>query len=162
MTLPGNNLVNFLFVFLVVFFVILVIVFLYTQFFVEKKKIIIFNDEGKRISVQVEIAADPFKRSRGLMFRSNLSENEGMLFIFQKPDRYGFWMVNTTIPLDAIFFDENKNVVDVIGMEPCHSIAEQCKVYSPRSPVLYVLEVNKGFAEKNKIGNKSRFVFEND
>ncbi|MEM4165966.1 MAG: DUF192 domain-containing protein [Candidatus Bilamarchaeaceae archaeon] len=155
-----KNLPFFILVFVLVFLIVLVAAFLYTQFFVEKRRITIINDDGERIEVNVEIAADPIKHSRGLMFRKHLEEDGGMLFIFEKPGRYGFWMVNTTIPLDAIFFDDRRDVVDIITMEPCASLVEQCKIYTPISDARYVLEVNKGFAAKNKIGKKSKFIFE--
>jgi len=140
-----------------IFLFLLFIFYLYTQFFVEKKTITIVNADGKEIKINVEIAADPFKQARGLMFRDKLGENEGMLFVFNKPAKYGFWMVNTTIPLDAIFFDENKRVVDIIKMEPCRTMADYCKVYAPKAEAKYVLEVNQGFAEKNKIIDNCTF-----
>lgn len=137
----------------------LLIAFLYTQAFIEKKRITLVNSEGKTIDVVVEIAADPFKKARGLMFRQSLGDFEGMLFVFDKADRHGFWMVNTTPALDAIFFDENKKVVDIILMHPCGSIVEQCKVYYPREAAKYVLEVNQGFVEKNRIKENCSFYF---
>lgn len=160
MEISETNFFNIFFIFLIIFFLLLFLIFLYTQIFIEKKQFIIINDEGKKIVVSVEVANDSFKHARGLMFRDKLGEHEGMLFVFEKPGKYGFWMVNTTIPLDAIFFNENKKVVEVITMEPCKSIVEQCKIYYPQNNALYVLEINKGFAAKNKIGNKSSFIFD--
>lgn len=142
---------------ILIFLFSLFIFYLYTQFFVEKKTITVINNDGKEIKINVEIAADPFKQAKGLMFRDKLGENEGMLFIFNKPAKYGFWMANTTMPLDAIFFDENKRVVDIIKMEPCKTIADYCKIYKPKAEAKYVLEVNQGFAEKNKITENCEF-----
>ncbi len=138
----------------------LLIAFIYTQSFIEKKRITLVNAEGKKIDVIVEIAADPFKKARGLMFRQSLGDFEGMLFVFDKAGRHGFWMVNTTLALDAIFFDGDKKVVDIIPMHPCGSIAEQCKVYYPQKEAKYVLEVNQGFAEKNWITENCSFYFD--
>lgn len=135
--------------FFVVFFIILLLFFLYTQYSVNKKQIKLINRDGKTIELSVEIADDPVKRARGLMFRESLGEYEGMLFVFDRPKKPGFWMVNTTIPLDAIFFDENKTVVDIIAMNPCN--ITDCPSYAPEKDSLYVLEVNQGFSDTNKI-----------
>ncbi|MFH1222304.1 MAG: DUF192 domain-containing protein [Candidatus Micrarchaeota archaeon] len=131
--------------------------FIYTQYNVAKKQITITNKNGKKVVVTVEMADDMLKKSRGLMFRDALGENDGMLFTFDKPARHGFWMVNTTLALDAIYFDENKTAVDVLQMEPCKIL--NCPVYWPKADALYVLEVNKGFAMKNNITVGSKFEY---
>jgi uncharacterized membrane protein (UPF0127 family) len=150
---------QFFLFFILSFAIILLFVFLYTQTVVDKKRITVTNSKNEKINVIVEIASDPLKRAAGLMFRQELGENEGMLFIFDRPGLYGFWMVNTTMPLDAVFFDENKKVVDIIRMEPCKQIAEQCRVYLPKKPAKYALEVNRGFAERNSIKENCSFDF---
>jgi len=125
----------------------------------ERKKIVLINSENREITVYAEIADNLATRAKGLMGRDFLPENEGMLFVFDKSGRYGFWMFNTTIPLDAIHVAENGTVVDVISMEPCGLNATRCKLYPPRAPAKYVLEVNKGFAAKNRIEiGKSKLV----
>ncbi len=149
-------------VFFAVFFLVLLLFFLYTQYSVNRKQITIVNNEGENVTLSVEIADDIAKRSRGLMFRSYLGENEGMLFVFNKEAKHGFWMVNTTIPLDAVYIDKNGNVVDVIEMDPCRKLnIMECKVYLPENEALYVLEVNQGFSVANKIEKgKSRMIIE--
>lgn len=136
-----------------VILLLLIVAFFVFQSF-EKKTVKIINSDGKEITVNVEIANTTAKRMKGLMFRSHLGEYDGMLFVFDSPAKHGFWMVNTSIALDAIFFDENKTVVDIISMEPCGLIP--CKTHYPEKEALYALEVNKGFAERNRIkkGNK--------
>lgn len=86
----------------------------------------------------VEIADDPIEQQKGLM-NKELKENEGMLFVFEKKGKYGFWMKNTIISLDIIFIDDDK-VVDVISADPC----DVCEVYYPNASANYVLEVIKG------------------
>jgi uncharacterized membrane protein (UPF0127 family) len=135
--------------FFFIFLFLLLIVFLYTQLSVNRKQIKLVNRNNESIAVNAELADNPVKIMIGLMFRSSLGESNGMLFSFNRSDRHGFWMVNTHIPLDAIFFDENRKVVDVIRMEPCNGLS--CKTYTPKANARYVLEVNAGFAEKNKI-----------
>ena len=71
-----------------------------------------------------------------------------MLFIFEKPGVYGFWMKNMVIPVDIIFIDENKKVVHIEErVQPCEN--DPCKIYRPKSPVKYVLEVKAGFIREN-------------
>lgn len=121
------------------------------------------------VCVQVEIADTDVKRQQGLMFRESLAESEGMLFIFKKEARHSFWMKNTKFPLDIIWIDRDKRIVDIkAGVPPCKEIYESfdggnreksCESFSPREKALYVLEVNAGFTEKNKIwaGDKVSF-----
>ncbi len=136
---------------------LLIAIFLSQSF--EKKTVKITNSNGKEITVNVEIADTTAKRMRGLMFRSSLGEYDGMLFVFDSPAKHGFWMVNTTIALDAIFFDENKTAVDIISMEPC-GLNLSCKTHYPEKNALYVLEVNKGFAERHSIRKGNKMVIQ--
>ena len=117
-----------------------------------RKRLKVTDSEGKDITVDAEIADSFFSKMKGLMGRRSLGENEGMLFIFERAERHSFWMFNTKIPLDAIFFDEDGKAVDIITMEPCKSpVGFDCPNYRPVAPAKYVLEVNKGFAKKNKL-----------
>lgn len=154
--------INQILVFVVVFFLILLLFFLYTQYSINRRQITLINSEGEKVYVNAEIADDIAKRSRGLMFRNYLGENDGMLFVFSKEAKHGFWMVNTTIPLDAIHIDSEGNVVDVIEMEPCNKLNPlDCHVYFPEKNSLYVLEVNQGFSVANKIEkSKSSMIIE--
>lgn len=115
-----------------------------------KEDAVIIN--GKKI--MIEIADSPEERQQGLMFRTSLSEDQGMLFIFDQPSPAAFWMKKTLIPLDIVFIDENKQIADIQTAQPCTT--DPCPIYKPSQPVLYVLEVNAGFAEKNriKVGDK--------
>ncbi len=106
----------------------------------------------------VEIAQTAAEREKGLMFREKLNSENGMLFVFPQSKVYGFWMKNTLIPLDIIWIDENKTIVDVKeDVLPCKE--EKCEVYYPNKEALYVLEINAGLAkEKNlSVGEKVEF-----
>jgi uncharacterized membrane protein (UPF0127 family) len=135
--------------------IILVIILAFFCFYFLKKPVENYSQVCIREKcVKVEIADNPDLRERGLMYRSNLCENCGMLFIFPSEGKYGFWMKNTKIPLDIIWIDKNKKIIDIISAEPCSS--ESCRTYYSSNPALYVLEVNSGYAAINgiKIGDE--------
>ncbi|MBN2095759.1 MAG: DUF192 domain-containing protein [Candidatus Aenigmarchaeota archaeon] len=90
----------------------------------------------------LQIADTPELRSKGLMFRDALGEKEGMLFIFEREEKWSFWMKNTLIPLDIIWLDSNLSVVEVITALPCRE--EFCPSYAPKRAARYVLELNAG------------------
>ncbi|MDD5347336.1 MAG: DUF192 domain-containing protein [Candidatus Omnitrophica bacterium] len=112
----------------------------------------------KTSCIQVERVDTPELRARGLMFRDSLGKDEGMLFVFDEEAIYGFWMKNMKIPLDMIWLDGNKRVVDIKTRVPACSTVP-CPSYIPRSPALYVLEVNAGFVDSHRIriGDTARF-----
>lgn len=104
----------------------------------------------------VEIAETPEQHARGLMFRSSMPENHGMLFIFDDVVPRTFWMKNTLIPLDMVFLDENMVVVDIkSNVPPCEN--DPCPTYTS-IPAMYVFEINAGLAEKNNIYVGSRIT----
>ncbi len=95
---------------------------------------------GKTFSVAV--AETKEERERGLMHISTMAQNEGMLFVFEKPGKHAFWMKNTWIPLDIIFLDDQKKVVSVSHAQPC--MQEPCRTYAPSRDASFVLEVKQG------------------
>ncbi len=100
--------------------------------------------------IHVEIADTPEERATGLMYRESLGEDEGMLFVFDKPEEVGFWMKNTKLTLDMIFIDENLKVVTIYeDVQPCRNIV--CLTYGSQGEVKYVLEVNGGYAAEHEI-----------
>lgn len=104
---------------------------------------------GKK-KVYVEIADTDDEQTKGLSNRKNMSENHGMFFVFQNEAQHAFWMKDTYIPLDLIYFSKDMKVTDIKGnFEPC--LASYCRAFIPRHKALYVLEVNGGFADKYNI-----------
>jgi uncharacterized membrane protein (UPF0127 family) len=96
---------------------------------------------------QAEIADTPEKHARGLMFRTSLKEGFGMLFVFPDDEVRSFWMKNTLIPLDMIFLNSDRQVVDLYSsVPPCR--ADPCPSYTSALPARYVLEIAGGQAEK--------------
>jgi len=98
------------------------------------------------VQMKVEIADTPEKRNQGLMFRRSLGEDEGMIFVFDKESKVSFWMKNTEIPLSIAFIAADGTIRQIEDMEP-RSLAS---VPSYRN-VLYALEVNLGWFERNGI-----------
>lgn len=105
--------------------------------------------------IRVETADTQIERERGLMFRKNLCEDCGMLFVFEEEDFHNFWMKNTLMPLDMIFIDSDLNIIDILRAEPC--VEDSCELYIPKDKSLYVLEVNGGKFDKGIVGEKMRF-----
>jgi uncharacterized membrane protein (UPF0127 family) len=110
----------------------------------------IINSAGERVVVRVEIADTDAERRRGLMERTELAEDAGMLFVFDREVTEGFWMRNTLIPLSIAYIDSGGRIVDIQDMEPLDETP-----HPPASPYQYALEVNQGFFEAQgiEIGN---------
>ena len=100
--------------------------------------------------LQVEVAATPADRIQGLMYRRNLGQNSGMLFVYVRKARLSFWRENTWVPLSVAFSGDNGDIVHIEDMDP-HTTTPH------RSPtvVRYALEVNRGWFSERGIGNNS-------
>lgn len=106
----------------------------------------------------VETATDAASREQGLMYRTSLAANHGMLFIFPAPEKLTFWMKNTLIPLDILFFDSQYRLTNVHQhVPPCKT--EPCPVYSSIGPSQYVLELNAGEVEKLGVNPGDELAF---
>ncbi len=100
---------------------------------------------GERYTV--EIADDDASRALGLMFRDELPDHHGMLFVFPEQAPRAFWMKNTRIALDIIYFDRELRLVSVsAGARPC--LRSPCRNYPSAAPAMYVLELNAGEAAR--------------
>ncbi|MBU6469096.1 MAG: DUF192 domain-containing protein [Gammaproteobacteria bacterium] len=105
----------------------------------------------------VEIANTDAMRERGLMFRTHMAANHGMLFVYSDAQPRYFWMKNTLIPLDIIFFDAHQRLINVSAdTPPCKT--EQCPTYTSAAPAQYVLELNAGMAKKLGLKPGERFT----
>lgn len=108
------------------------------------------DDGSATVEVKIEVADSPKEREKGLMNRTTMAEDEGMLFVFTTSEMLSFWMKNTKLPLDILFFDEEGAFVSYAAMQPCTN--DPCPVYKSAAKSMYALEVNKGFREAHKIG----------
>lgn len=101
---------------------------------------------GQRYAV--ELALNDTARAQGLMFRPALEKHHGMLFIHERQEPLAYWMKNCQIPLDILFFDEQKHLVgQQRGLPPCAN-GDACPAYASQAPARFVLEVNAGEADR--------------
>jgi uncharacterized protein len=113
--------------------------------------VVIGND-----TVLAEVADTPEARERGLMFRTELEDGHGMLFVFRDEDIRAFWMRNTYLPLDIAYLDRTQRIVDIQAMEP--HVEE---LYESTRPAMFALEVPQGWFEGQGIGvgDQVRIIF---
>ena len=97
---------------------------------------------------QVEVADDDDERARGLMFRDSLPADHGMLFIHDRQEPQAYWMKNTRIPLDILYFDGSRKLVSIQRDVPACTLGNRCPSYPSEGPARYVLELNAGEAAR--------------
>jgi uncharacterized membrane protein (UPF0127 family) len=105
-------------------------------------KLALVGPSGERHLVTSEIADDEASRQKGLMFRTVLDSGKGMLFVFPQEQQMAFWMKNTLIPLDVLFFNHNGSFVSGASMTPC--TADPCSTYPSDGPAMFALEIPAG------------------
>jgi uncharacterized membrane protein (UPF0127 family) len=99
--------------------------------------------------IRAETMIDEIDIARGLMFRTSLAPDHGMLFVHAQPGTYAHWMYQTLIPLDIIWLDSQHNIVEMAeNAPPCKTPASQCPHYGGQKVSTYVLELSGGMAKK--------------
>jgi uncharacterized membrane protein (UPF0127 family) len=109
--------------------------------------------DGKDHKFKVEIAATEEAQTRGLMYRTSLAEDAGMIFVFKDPHPATFWMHNTCIPLDMVFVSEDKLVIGVVTAPPLNDTGRSVPGLSK-----YVVELAAGVAKKRGIAIGTKLV----
>ncbi len=123
---------------------------------------VVLHGERGPVHVSVEEADSPAERERGLMGRTSLGANEGMIFLFDDvadgPVTSQFWMKDTLIPLSVAFWDEDGRIVGIQNMDPCTE--DPCPTYGSPEPYVGALEVNDGFFTEHgvKTGDRIELV----
>lgn len=112
---------------------------------------------GKRFVV--EIADDGQERARGLMFRDEMAADHGMLFIHEQQMPLAYWMKNTKLPLDILYFDDARKLVSQQRDVPPCSLGDRCPPYPSDAPARYVLELNAGQASAMDLKNGAQLTF---
>lgn len=114
---------------------------------------------GHRFST--ELATDEASREQGLMMRPKLAADHSMLFIFPDTQPRWFWMKNTLIPLDILYFDANRKLVSMqLDVPPCK--ADPCPSYPSDAPARYVLELAAGTARRIGVEHGDELTVEGD
>ncbi len=114
--------------------------------------------EIKGVVVRIEVADSMSEKAQGLMYRKDLPENEGMLFVYSNESRQTYWMKNTLIPLDMIWINANKEVVHIEhSAPPCQKTP--CPTYGTPYPAQYVLELNGGWSIEHGLAQGDRISF---
>lgn len=103
-----------------------------------------FEDAPNAPSLRVERAENDADRQRGLMFRTSMDDDAGMLFSWTEERPRSFWMKNTCLPLDMLFIDEDGFIVGILEQVPTLNLAPR----GVRCPATRVLEVNAGFCRR--------------
>ncbi|MCC5928511.1 MAG: DUF192 domain-containing protein [Cyclobacteriaceae bacterium] len=107
-------------------------------------------------AIKIEVAAENRRRMQGLMYRSSMPEEQGMLFVFDEEEPQSFWMKNTKISLDIMFVNRNREIVSIVkGTRPF----SETPVPSEK-PAIYVVEVIAGYTDKYAIREGDKILFE--
>ncbi len=125
--------------------------------FTKEGELTLFKANGDEvITLDIEFSETNYERETGLMYRTSMEENQGMLFIFSAEFPRNFYMKNTYIPLDIIYLDQHKKIVSF--QENAVPLNEEG--LPSEIPAMYVLEVNAGMAEKwlLEIGDTISFI----
>jgi len=112
---------------------------------------------GRKVLFRVEVAVTPEEHARGLMYRSRLADDAGMVFVFEEPSIQRFWMKNTLIPLDMIFIGKDRKIVGVVENAAPETETERMV----GAPSQYVLEIGGGLSAKLGIRRGEPVDFQN-
>ena len=134
--------------------------------FIEQDSAPTFKKEGELLfinttigdtlaAIDIEIADNEQKTAQGLMYRSSMPQNAGMLFMMPNEEVQGFWMRNTYIPLDMIFINSKMEIVTIHR----NTTPMLESSYISTAPALYVVEVNAGFCSKNNINEGDKIDY---
>ena len=112
---------------------------------------------GRKVMFRVEVAVTAEEHARGLMYRSQLADDAGMVFVFEEPSVQRFWMKNTLIPLDMIFIGKDRRIVGVVENAAPETETERMV----GAPSQYVLEIAGGLSAKLGIHRGEPVDFQN-
>jgi uncharacterized protein len=97
--------------------------------------------------IAAEMALTPDQVETGMMFRTNLDENAGMIFVFSRPSQVSFWMLNCTVPLSAAYIDPQGAILEIHDLEPHNTNS----VLAESPNIQFVLEVNQGWFKRHQV-----------
>ncbi len=106
--------------------------------------------ENGTVFVEAEVADSDAERTEGLMGRTSLDADAGMVFLWESRVETTFWMKDTLIPLSIAFWNERGRIIEILDMAPCRQ--DDCPSYGPDEPFVGALEVNRGFFDEHGVG----------
>jgi uncharacterized membrane protein (UPF0127 family) len=110
--------------------------------------------------ILADIAISTQEKAKGLSIKDDMNEDEGMLFVYDKPSRPAFWMKDMKFPIDIIWLDVTGSVIHIEeGLKPCIP-SLTCPTYSPDKEAQYVLETVAGFSKKHQLKIGTHVDFE--
>jgi uncharacterized membrane protein (UPF0127 family) len=110
--------------------------------------------------IRAEVMSRPEDMARGMMFREHLAPDRGMLFVHGAPGRYRYWMYQCLIPLDILWMDAERRIVEISeNTPPCRGQSWECPSYGGNHDAQFVLELAGGMARKYglKLGDRLSF-----
>lgn len=110
----------------------------------QKDVLTVVKQDGKELPLNIELALTPAQQARGLMYRTEMADNQGMLFVFPREAPRSFWMKNTLIPLDMIFIKRNGLIHHIHK----NAIPYDLTPVSSEGDAYAVLEINGGLSER--------------
>jgi uncharacterized protein len=115
----------------------------------------IITKDGRQVGFQVEVADTPGKREMGLMYRTDLADDRGMIFLFPNESQQSFWMKNTPLTLDMIFIGRDRKVVGIVEQATPFSLEPR----TVEGKSQFVLEINGGLSKRHgfKAGDSVQF-----
>lgn len=119
-------------------------------------RVVVETAAGGRHAIAVELARTDAERARGLMHRTSLPDDRGMLFLFDETAEHTFWMKDTPLPLDMIFIDEEGRIVGIVERAAPRTTTPR----TVGAPSRFVLEVNGGWARARGVRAGDRVRFE--
>lgn len=111
--------------------------------------------------VVAETMLEQLDLTRGMMFRDSLASDRGMLFVYGKSQKTPFWMYQVRLPLDIVWMDRNRRVVEIVpSAQPCTAKkSSECPLYGGHEDALYILELNAGMAAKQGLKTGDVLLF---
>jgi uncharacterized membrane protein (UPF0127 family) len=126
----------------------------------EKQASFIDETGSEKAEITYETAISSEEKKSGLMNRTELDQNHGMIFVYDNADIRSFWMKNTLIPLDIIFLDSNKQIINIEKAYPEPNTPDsELERYRSDAPAQYVIEVNQNFTDRHGIEQGDRVEF---
>jgi uncharacterized membrane protein (UPF0127 family) len=121
----------------------------------DSQALVIHRQQGDPIRVTVEIVYTPEQRSFGLMYRQELPAFHGMLFLFPREEPLSFWMKNTPLSLDILYINATHTIVSIAR----NTVPFSEQLIPSGSPAQFVLEVNGGFSQQQRVAVGDRVEF---